>query len=210
MKSHVFQIASLGDAGAYFSDYLALRKTYFADSLGWTLERTSSIEMDQYDNPNAVYSLCVSDGGDVLAGARMLPTTSMWLGWSYMLRDASLGRLPGIPQSILPDPPVTPHVWECTRLVVNDAAATGLTRHRALRSVVDGLARTASERGARRLISLSPGRLRLVLKSFGYECIDLGASYHCDEDNREYRTLQMGVHSTRGQLRNDAKGASRG
>src|SRR6056297_2711516 len=87
--------------GPAFYEYLALRKRFFVDALGWSIPHDEQVEMDQYDNPTARYSLVLGDGGEVLAGARALPTTARWGATTYMLRDAQDGQIGGIPSDLL-------------------------------------------------------------------------------------------------------------
>lgn len=46
--------------------------------------------MDQYDNPQAYYSVILGDG-EVIGGARVMPTTAKWGNHTYMLLDALKG-----------------------------------------------------------------------------------------------------------------------
>ena len=78
--------------GTAFHEYLRLRKAFFVDVLGWDIPHNDDVEMDQYDNPCAHYSL-VLRGGTVVGGARIMPTTASWGRHTYMLRDALRGRL---------------------------------------------------------------------------------------------------------------------
>jgi N-acyl-L-homoserine lactone synthetase len=80
---------------------LALRKRFFVDQLGWDIPHDDQVEMDQYDNPKAYYSLVLRDG-KVIGGMRAMATTAQWGAHTYMLRDAVDGKLIGIPADIIP------------------------------------------------------------------------------------------------------------
>lgn len=100
--------------------YYALRKKVFVDQLNWELETHGECEVDQYDNENAEYVLALRDGKCV-GGCRMQATTDTfrWRGqeYSYMLRDAHLGRLPGFPMDVVGEAPTDPKIWELTRVI---------------------------------------------------------------------------------------------
>ena len=77
MENITFDLSCLHRYGPAFYDYLRLRKHFFVDMLGWDIPHNDSVEMDQYDNPLAFYSLVLRDG-QVIGGARTMPTTSSW------------------------------------------------------------------------------------------------------------------------------------
>jgi N-acyl-L-homoserine lactone synthetase len=101
-------------------DFHRMRKSVFVDTLDWSLNSHQEMEWDQYDIPGAVY-VTGTQGGQTMSGCRLLRTdTEFTWGnetFSYMIRDAYLGRLPSIPQSCAFDPPVSPKTWEMTRAI---------------------------------------------------------------------------------------------
>ena len=106
-------------------DFLVLRKQVFIDEMGWDLHLEKSWEYEQYDALDAVYVIAHC-GDKVLGGARLLRTDrengTGTLRYSYMIRDAYLGHLPGLPEEICADdPPVAKTTWELTRLAVRSA-----------------------------------------------------------------------------------------
>ena len=56
--------------GSAFHEYLRLRKSFFVDALGWDIPHNDDVEMDQYDNPCAHYSLVLRRGKVVGGAAR--------------------------------------------------------------------------------------------------------------------------------------------
>ena len=100
MENIKFNLAQMHCYGPAFYDFLALRKRFFVDELGWDIPHDDTVEMDQYDNPKAWYSLVLQDG-KVIGGARAMSTTTQWGSHSYMLRDAVQGKLIDIPASIM-------------------------------------------------------------------------------------------------------------
>lgn len=181
-QSHVY--------GTAFFDFLALRKRFFVDTLGWDIPHDDRFEMDQYDNPTSYYSLVLKDGA-VIGGARAQPTTARWGEHSYMLRDAQLGKLGSIPEGILGGDIVDPKMWECTRLVIDDSVATQAERSTCLRLIVQGLIETAAHQGADQLMSLSPLALMRALRQLGFGATRLGTPYFNDDDGRRYAVLTM-------------------
>jgi len=100
--------------------YFRLRKKVFIDSLGWELNEYDGMEIDQYDQETAEYILQIKDGR-CIGGCRLMPTTTKFTvegqEYSYMLRDARLGRLDGFPTEVTDHIPVSKDVWELTRVV---------------------------------------------------------------------------------------------
>ena len=109
-------------------DFLILRKKVFIDEMHWDLHASpESMEYEQYDRFDAVY-VVAHRGNEVIGGARLLRTDRAIgtgsIRYSYMIRDAYLGHLPGLPHDICADnPPVTKTAWELTRLAVRSARA---------------------------------------------------------------------------------------
>jgi N-acyl-L-homoserine lactone synthetase len=181
--------------GTAFHEFLQLRKTFFVDSLGWDIPHDDDVEMDQYDNPCARYSLVLSRGR-VVGGARAMATTSTWGKHTYMLRDALMGNLEQIPSRAMPHDIVDREVWECTRLVVSDSLTTQSERSACLSLVVGGLINLAHREGAVELVSLSPLPLMRTLRQLGFSASRLGEPYESDSDGRRYAVLSMPAATT--------------
>ncbi|WP_343078853.1 acyl-homoserine-lactone synthase [Ostreiculturibacter nitratireducens] len=190
MENITFDLSDLHRHGSAFYDYLRLRKHFFVDTLGWDIPHNDSVEMDQYDNPLAHYSLVLREG-KVIGGARTMPTTSNWGQYTYMLRDAVAGKLVDIPDRVLNDQIETPLVWECTRLVISEDVHSAADRSLCLTLIVDGLVRVANAHGATELMSLSPLSLERALRQLGYGAHRIGQPYHNPGDGRRYAVLAM-------------------
>lgn len=190
MRNITFDFLGQHRHGTAFHDFLRLRKSFFVDGLGWDIPHDDEVEMDQYDNPLAHYSL-VLRGERVIGGARCMPTTSRWGAHTYMLRDALRGELSSIPPEVMPADIATPEVWECTRLVMSEEVAGHAERATCLTLIVDGLVRTARSRGAEALVSLSPLPLMRGLRQLGFDAHRLGEPYTSASDGRKYAVLQM-------------------
>jgi len=119
MHNITFNLSQMHNFGSSFYDFLRLRKSFFVDNLGWNIPHDDDVEMDQYDNPQAWYSLVLKQG-KVIGGARAMSTTAQWGSHTYMLRDAVKGKLIDIPAHVLGRDIQEENMWECTRLVMSD------------------------------------------------------------------------------------------
>jgi len=190
MENVTFDLPRLHRYGTAYFDYLALRKRFFVDSLGWGIPHDDTVEMDQYDNPRARYSLVLQDG-KVIAGARAMPTTAKWGEHTYMLRDAMCGRLTTIPKDLIPEEIVSTKVWECTRLVIAEHVTAMPDRVQCLNLIVDGLATMAEAEGADQLISLSNLWLLRALRQLGYAADLMGKPYVNADDGHKYAVMSI-------------------
>ncbi|GAB4382646.1 acyl-homoserine-lactone synthase [Albidovulum sp.] len=199
MENITFDMSGLHAHGTAFYDYLKLRKHFFVDALGWGIPHNDLVEMDQYDNPLAHYSLVLRDGR-VVGGARTMPTSARWGDHTYMLRDAIAGKLADIPSDVMAEEINTPAMWECTRLVVSDELRCHADRSLCLSLIVDGLADVARRNGAQRLMSLSPLSLQRALRQLGWQVERIGEPYISPEDGRRYAVLAMPAYKMAGQM----------
>jgi len=104
--------------------YLELRKAVFIDQLKWQLHDYNNFEHEQYDALPMAHYVLAHEEGRVIAGARLL-RCDIELGgrfegekvFSYMIRDAVLGRI-DLPKELMSEiPPTDAKTWELTRLV---------------------------------------------------------------------------------------------
>lgn len=195
MEQITFNLAQLHTHGTAFYDFLGLRKRHFVDELGWDIPHDDNVEMDQYDNPTAFYSLVLRDGV-VIGGARAMATTAKWGTHSYMLRDALKGKLIDIPASVMAANVETDSMWECTRLVMSNDVDTHADRSMCLSLIVQGLVDVAAEQGASQLMSLSPLALMRALRQLGFAAERIGVPYLNEGDGRRYAVLAMPAERT--------------
>ncbi|MBU2993737.1 acyl-homoserine-lactone synthase [Octadecabacter sp. 1_MG-2023] len=191
MKNVTFELSNVHQYGSSFFDYLALRKQFFVDALHWQIPHNAEVEMDQYDNPMARYSLVLDDNGRVLAGARAMSTAAVWGDHTYMLKDAMTGKLDTIPSDLLTDVIDSPKVWECTRLVIAPEVNSMRMRTQCLDLIVEGLIEMANKEGADTLISLSNLWLLRALKRLGYGAELLGEPYENGDDGHKYAVMAI-------------------
>ncbi|WP_375255965.1 acyl-homoserine-lactone synthase [Yoonia sp.] len=192
MENITFNLTELHKHGAAFFEFLALRKAFFVDQLGWDIPHDAEVEMDQYDNPKAFYSLVVQDG-KVIGGGRAMATTAQWGSHTYMLRDAVEGRIIGIPDSIVNAVEVTANVWECTRVVVSSDIKDPAQSARCLALIVAGLAAQARAHHATEMMALSRPSLLRALRKIGYQPRMIGTPYVNSDDGRRYVAMSMSV-----------------
>lgn len=185
-----FNLASSHQHGPAFYNYLKLRKRHFVDVLNWDIPHDEMVEMDQYDTPQAWYA-CVAQNGQVIGGARVMPTTATWGAHSYMLGDAYHGHIPGIPQDAMPRNIRTTKVWECTRLVITPDLRKRDIRARCLELICNGLISIAHMHGATDLITLTRMPLMRTLRSLGFDVTAVGAPYTSPEDGHRYAVMGM-------------------
>lgn len=192
MHNITFDMSDLHRYGSAFYEYLRLRKEYFVDTLHWDVPHNDEVEMDQYDNPTAFYSLVI-DQGKVVGGARAMPTTARWGEHTYMLRDAAEGKLPGIPQQLYSNAVVTPRVWESTRLITATSVNSQEGRSRVLSMVMQGVSDIARVHGASELIAIAPVLLVRAMRQLGWPVSRASEPYYGKEDGRCYAVLSMPV-----------------
>ena len=190
MQNITFNLTELHHHGSAFFEFLALRKQFFVDQLGWDIPHDADVEMDQYDNPKAYYSLVLKDG-KVVGGMRAMATTAQWGSHTYMLRDAVDGKLMGIPADIIPHAEVTPNVWEATRVVISDSLTTQAARAECLGLVLDGVVSQATAHGATEIIALCPPVFARTLRQLGYPARIIGEPYVNLHDQRRYVAMAM-------------------
>ncbi len=192
MHTIIFEFAGLHEHGSAYFDYLALRKRFFVDQLGWDIPHNDRYEMDQYDNPTAWYSLVV-ENGEVLGGARCAPTTSHWGQHTYMMRDAFEGRINSIPKSSLPDNVSSDRVWEMTRLVMSDEVKSVEDRRTCLQLLCDGCINIVQSHGCEELRAMSSVAMLRVLRQVGYPVDRLGQTWRDPSDGRQYSAMKMDI-----------------
>ena len=181
MQTTTLSFQNMHAHGALFTNVLRARRESFIVQRKWDLPEEDGMEFDQYDTPQSRW-IAVHELGRVLAGIRMTPTTARCGIYTYMLRDAQLGLLDAIPQTVLDDEaPVSPNIWEASRVFINhEVPAKQRTRVQA--DLMFEMVRTAREAGATQLMGLCPRPWMRWMRRLGYQtehvgpCLDIGGT----------------------------------
>lgn len=192
MQNITFDLSNLHRHGGAYFEYLELRKRYFVDTLNWDIPHNDKYEMDQYDNPNAYYSLALHHG-KVVGGVRLMPTDTVWGKHSYMLRDAQKDRIDGIPASIMDSEIVSPQVWEMTRLVISPDLRSHMERSACMAAIGEGLQIIADTSDCQEFMGLTAPTVSRVLRQLGFVAENVGDTYRCAEDGRKYGIMRIPV-----------------
>ncbi|MBS8225936.1 acyl-homoserine-lactone synthase [Vannielia litorea] len=170
--------------GDLFVKYLKARRQVFIVSKGWQLSETRGMEFDQYDTPEARW-IAVHEDGKVLAGIRIAPTTARCGLHSYMIRDAQLGLLQGLPlDPLFGEAPVSDRIWEATRLFLLDTVPAQW-RPEVQRLLMLKMAEAAREEGADNVIGIVPAVFQRWLKRIGMEAVPAGPRFELDGDRSQ-------------------------
>jgi len=196
MQTTTLSFANMHNYGELFANLFRARRQSFIVQKNWDLPEEMGMEFDQYDTPQSRW-IAIHDFGRVLAGMRLTPTTARCGIYSYMIRDAQKGLLGGsIPSDLLFDEaPVSPQIWESTRVFVSHDIPQSIRRKVHFR-LAETMTSAARELGATRLIALTAanwprwyGRCGLDAEAIGrpmfiddgdYQCvsIDLSGKMH--------------------------------
>lgn len=148
-------------------EYLKLRREVFVQQMNWGLHVHDDLEFEQYDTLAATYVIaCVGDR--VVGGARLIRTDNRNGIYSYMIKDASEGRLDGLPPDLCAGESASDDMtWELTRLVALPEVRCG---EHILRACNEFL----RSEGARQCLFLGPPAFLRMAKSMGFLPSPLG------------------------------------
>ncbi|KIT16583.1 acyl-homoserine-lactone synthase [Jannaschia aquimarina] len=151
--------------------FMALRKATFIDEMDWDLSHADGIEFEQYDSFHAVYVIA-HRGKDVIGGARLIRTDrtlgSGRVRYSYMIKDAYDGQLPGLPDDLCYEaPPISEDVWELTRLAT-------LPKIDVARDILKVANRYLADRKAKTCLFLGPPAFMRIARSMGFSPAAIG------------------------------------
>ncbi len=151
--------------------FLELRKKIFVDEMSWSLFHDNRMEFEQYDSLSSVYVIAHSHGR-VLGGARLVRTDQKQsagkIVYSYMIRDAYLGNLPGLPPDLCThEPPEDEKVWELTRFTSAKNQFVG-------KAILDQTNAFLKSQNANRCLFLGPPTFMRMARSMGYQPEPLG------------------------------------
>lgn len=175
-----------GVYGALVHEHLRQRRALFYERLGWDIPHSEHIEQDQYDRAETIYIL-IERGGQVEGYARLLPTSARVsfgaMDYSYMIRDATLGLLPGIPSGILGSrrAPSASTIWEVSRLEASGKAA--------LTALFLTIAEFLEEASAVELLAFTRKSFATIVRGIGFEAALVGAPV--DYGGKPYCAISM-------------------
>lgn len=154
MLATTLSFANLHNHGELFANMLRARHELFIEHNRWDLPNAMGMEYDQYDTPASRWVVVHDDLDQVLAGIRLTPTITRCGIYSYMIRDAQRGLLDTIPSTLLYDEaPVSPTVWESSRVFVSHRVPAGKRRSVHFQLVLE-MGKAARELGATQCIGL--------------------------------------------------------
>lgn len=161
----MIEVISKHTAGAredVLRSMFALRYHVFVETLGWPLVCEPGRELDQFDTEDAVYLVLCNRDGDVVASTRFLPTTG-----PNLLLDVFPHLVGGMP-------PVSPRVWEASRLVVDHRRERLCSCRNAAGELLCGIMEFALRQGFTHLVSVSDVRIERMLSRLGWNLRRLG------------------------------------
>lgn len=188
LRATTLSLMNMHHYGELFISYLKERREVFIVSKGWKLPETDGMEFDQYDTPEARW-VVVHEFGEVLAGIRIAPTTARCGLHSYMIRDAQLGLLDGLPLDPLHfEAPVSKHIWEATRLFVS--AKVPAARRAEIQTILMlQMIESARALGISQIIGIVPAVFKRWLKRIGLDAIAVGPKFDLDGDTSQAALL---------------------
>jgi acyl homoserine lactone synthase len=139
------------------------RHKVFVEKLGWQLQTEDGMEFDQFDRPDTLYVIARNEDDQVVGGARLLPTTQ-----PYLLGEVFPQLLNGL------QVPRSDDVWELSRFAAVDLdVASSVFGGQFSSPIAVGLLQAAidaaAQRGAKRLITVSPLGVERLLRKAGFE-----------------------------------------
>jgi N-acyl-L-homoserine lactone synthetase len=151
------------------------------------------MEYDQYDTPASRW-IAVHEGGRVLAGLRLTPTTAQCGVYSDMIRDAQRGLLDALPSNLLNyEAPVASHIWEASRVfIANDVSED--RRARVQSSLVTEMTKAARTLGASQIIGLMPSQWARWTEYLGLDVEVVGLEIEVDDVLNKVGVLKLALN----------------
>jgi len=155
MQTTTLSFANLHNHGELFANLFRARKQSFIEQNNWDLPEAMGMEYDQYDTPASRW-IAVHQGGEILAGIRLTPTTARCGIYSYMIRDAQRHLLDSIPADLLDyEAPIADTIWESSRVFVSHSTPMNI-RRRVHAYLIMEMTKAARELGATEVLGLIP------------------------------------------------------
>jgi acyl homoserine lactone synthase len=167
MKAPMIRIVTKDNAERHVShlhQMHRIRKTVFKDRLGWDVNVSGELEVDEFDALGPSYLLSIDRDGTVNGCVRLLPTTG-----PNMLRDIFASFVTKT------DVPCDERVWEASRFAVSGnttSAEAGLSR--ATCGLLIGVLKFALSNGITTIACVVDVRMERILRRAGWELERLG------------------------------------
>ena len=176
IHASTLSFGNMGQYGDLLPRYLAARKEVFIDRLQWKIPHVDGMEFDQYDTPMCRW-IILHEFGEVLGGARLLPTTAKCGTYTYMMRDGQRGLLEDFPTDILFfEAPVSSFVWEASRFFIVDgvpARRRSLVQYLLMRRMI----LSAADMGARHVVGIVPAVWARWARRIGFYAAPVGPRF---------------------------------
>jgi acyl homoserine lactone synthase len=143
-----------------------LRHRVFKLRMGWDVQTSGDMEVDDFDGLRPIYLAQVSDGGQVQGSVRLLPT----LG-PTMLRDTFPALLEGQPA------PSTALVWESSRFAIDVSSDAPKGDHgiaRATYELFAGMVEFGLSRQLTDIVTVTDVRMERILRRAGWPMRRIG------------------------------------
>lgn len=157
-----------GDFAADLAAMFRLRCRVFEERLGWDVEVSAGMEIDEFDALHPAYLLQRGADGQLQGCVRMLPSTG-----PTMLRDTFPVLLDGQPA------PASPTVWESSRFALDlgrDAAKTAGGIARATYELFAGMAEFGLSRRLSEIVTVTDARMERILRRAGWPLRRIGGA----------------------------------
>jgi len=185
MQATVLSFTNIHNYGELFTNLLRARYESFPFGRRESLPETEGMEFDQYDTPSTRW-ITIHEGGKVLGGFRLTPTTAECGMYSYLVKDAQAGLHDAIPDNLLyVEAPSAPHIFELSRFFIADGLA-GHMRKTVQSQLLYALLETRETLGVENVLGLGAVSLGRWMKRSGLEIDPLGPVV--DIDGKDHQT----------------------
>jgi len=171
-------------------DMHRLRYRVFKDRLGWDVETTNDMEVDEFDSLEPSYLLLQGQGTGLLGCVRLLPSSG-----PTMLRDAFPALLPNGPI------PSAPDVWESSRFALdihreNAVGALGVAS--ATYELFAGMVEFGLAKSLSKILTVTDVRMERILRRANWPLERLGPARQIGKTNAVagYLTVSQSALST--------------
>ena len=184
MQATTLSFTNIHDHGKLFTDLLRARRESFIVEQRWDLSEADGMEFDQYDTPHSRW-IAIHEGGQVLGGFRLTPTTARCGMYSYMIRDAQRGLLDTIPTDLLYEQaPQERHIFEFSRFF-KSSHLSGRARNAVQMRLLKALLDTRKTLGVRSALGIGSPNWERWMKRIGLHIENVGPVIEIDgKENR--------------------------